>query len=207
MGKKNKRLTRADKIELSNLLKKRQRDLENPNSDLFKQTLDLAVGWEKRLRHETELLKIYESNVCNCEEYCYCDRNIARAEGKVEQLTKELNSLDRKIYDRAIEVVDAEEAAEAALRQRWSDAESQPAIDEGDLGDKLESFVGKGNVSFENYCSSNYTDWEDKIAKPILIANGYEDPYFVDVEADSFGPLIRKVKALKGERVVELFYG
>lgn len=73
--------------------------------------------------------------------------------------------------------------------------------------DTLDLHTVIGEVDITNYCGSYYYDWEKKVATPALEKLGYTDIWFYNIEADSFGPLIRGVRCQKDGKSVEMFYG
>jgi hypothetical protein len=60
----------------------------------------------------------------------------------------------------------------------------------------------------KDYCDSRtYMVWEQDVAKPYIEAKGYTGVTFHMIEEDSFGPLIRAVKAKKDGVEYEWHYG
>lgn len=57
------------------------------------------------------------------------------------------------------------------------------------------------------YCGRSYWEWEDKVCKPALEAAGHTRVRFRMIEQDSFGPLIRGIRADKDGKTHSWFYG
>lgn len=49
----------------------------------------------------------------------------------------------------------------------------------------------------DDYCGHDYGKWEDDVVTPWIRKHGYVQVYFYNIDSDSFGPLIRGVKAIK----------
>jgi hypothetical protein len=64
-----------------------------------------------------------------------------------------------------------------------------------------------GKVDMANYATYHYTDWENNVAIPALIALGYSVIGFRDGERDSLGPLTRLVDCWKDGRLYTFIYG
>lgn len=72
---------------------------------------------------------------------------------------------------------------------------------------KLLDVIGTAATSNPQYCSDAYWEWEDNVARPLLLALGYERVTFHNGERDSFGPLTRFARAYKNGVCYELVYG
>lgn len=63
------------------------------------------------------------------------------------------------------------------------------------------------NVDMTNFCGREYWKWEDNVAIPKLTELGYTNIGFYNIEADSFGPLIRGGIAFLDGKQVKFCYG
>ncbi|MHB1086752.1 MAG: hypothetical protein ACYCZ0_03325 [Minisyncoccota bacterium] len=108
----------------------------------------------------------------------------------------EIDPAESKVTVPADEV-DAYAARKARREQR--EAEEAAATDLFDLLDDKE---------IEGFAFEDYYDGEHDILAPALAARGYRDVGFYMVEQDSFGPLIRGVRATDPTgKNVRFFYG
>lgn len=60
---------------------------------------------------------------------------------------------------------------------------------------------------FDAWDVRRYWEWEEKVARPVMEAAGWEVGQFYSTEQDSFGPLGRAVTALKDGHEVRFYYG
>lgn len=74
--------------------------------------------------------------------------------------------------------------------------------------DDISNVIGEEACNHRDYCDSvRYIDWEQNVAKPLMEKAGYTNISFYMVEKDSFGPLIRGVRATKEGKNYKFFYG
>lgn len=97
-------------------------------------------------------------------------------------------------------------------RKEWK---AQREKEEAEARDLHAVFPDLNCSGATGYCNSDrrgngkdYTDWEEDIARPAIEAAGYRDVVFYDIERDSFGPLIRGVRAIDANgEAKRFFYG
>lgn len=63
--------------------------------------------------------------------------------------------------------------------------------------------AAEGNVQ----CSSEYHRWEDEVTKQYISPLGFENICWSSLDWDSFGPLVRQIKATRNGITLEAMYG
>lgn len=115
------------------------------------------------------------------------------------------------VKDSVVPVSAYEVSSHMAGRQREQEREEEYARG-GDLHLHFPDLECEGN----GYCNNDpregngktYLHWESDVATAAMQAAGYTDVLFYDIERDSFGPLIRGVRATGPDgKVVRFSYG
>lgn len=62
-------------------------------------------------------------------------------------------------------------------------------------------------IEYKGFSYTDYRNGEREIIEPQLKERGYTNIQFFNIEADSFGPLIRGIHTVKDGKPVEFYYG
>lgn len=73
--------------------------------------------------------------------------------------------------------------------------------------DHILTIIGRDAASAQDYCSSFYRKWENRVAKPLLKRLGYSGIRFSTDDSDTLGPVTRIVSARKNGENYRFIYG